>query len=356
MSEWVEYITLEGVSPMTDLRKKNGRQEPWTLPFFGVGNESWGCGGHMTPEFYADQFLRYATYVRVYNKEKPICKIACGPNEGDYNWTEVLMKKAAPCMDALTMHYYTILRDANRKKSAATGFPAEEYRKIIDLAYKMEELVTRHSEIMNRYDPEKRVALFVDEWGTWYQVEPGTNPGFLYQQNTMRDAIVAAMTLNIFNKHSDRVRMANIAQLVNVLQSVVLTDGEEMLLTPTYHVFLLFREHHNNTLLGSFITNPAGEKGRAPQLMESASVDSDGQIISTVVNTSAEESAEIECQIADFKVGGITAEILTGELGAYNTFEAKDTVCTAVFNGFEPTADGFKATLPPCSVVRFVIR
>ena len=143
---------------------------------------------------------------------------------------------------------------------------------------------------------------------------------------------------------------------MSTLQSVVLTDGEEMLLTPTYHVFRLFREHHNNTLLGSFITNPAGEKGRAPQLMESASVDSDGRIISTVVNTSAEESAEIECQIADFKVGGITAEILTGELGAYNTFEAKDTVCTAVFNGFEPTADGFKATLPPCSVVRFVIR
>ncbi len=356
MSEWVEYMTFDGVSPMADARKENGKEQPWALPFFGVGNENWGCGGRMTPEFYADQFKRYATYVRVYDKNKPICKIACGANGADYNWTEVMMKNAAKYMNALAFHYYTIIRKDGRKLSA-TVFGKEEYDQIIDAAYKMEELVTRHGEIMNRYDPEKRVDMIVDEWGTWYEVEPGTNPGFLYQQNTMRDAIVAGLTLNIFNKHCDRVRMTNIAQTANVLQAMVLTDGEQMLLTPTYHVFKMYKEHQQNTLLGSYITNPESEaEGRAPQLIESASINADGTIISTVVNTSADLPAEIECQIADFKVSEIAAEILTGKMDAHNTFEANDTVNTASFAGFEQTEDGFKAVLPPCSVVKFAIK
>ena len=210
---------------------------------------------------------------------------------------------------------------------------------------------------MNRYDPEKRVSLVVDEWGTWHLVEEGTNPGFLYQQNAMRDAIVAGLTLNIFNKHTDRVRMANIAQTINVLQAVALTDGEQMLLTPTYYVFKMYKDHQENTLLGSYITSRnIIDNGKLPQLIESASIKEDGTIISTIVNTSMTEVAEVDCQIADFCVQGITAEVLTGDAHDHNTFEKKDTVKTVTFNDFEVKADGFKATIPPCAVVKFVIR
>ncbi|MBE7010430.1 MAG: alpha-N-arabinofuranosidase [Ruminococcaceae bacterium] len=353
MSEWVEYMTFDGVSPMAQLRKENGNEQPWNVAFFGVGNENWGCGGNMTPDYYADLYARYATYVRNYDKSKPIYKIACGPSNFNYNWTETLMKKATPYMSGLSLHYYTV--DWENMYSS-TGFTKEEYDEVLEKSYRMEELVTRHGEIMNRYDPEKRIGMIVDEWGTWYEVEPGTNPGFLYQQNTMRDAIVAALTLNIFNKHCDRVQMANIAQMVNVLQAVILTEGEQMLLTPTYHVFKMYKEHQEQTLLGSYITTSNVEGRKLPKLIESASVSEDGTIISTIVNTSADEAIEIACQIADFSPNLITAEILTGNIDAHNTFENKNAVGTAVFTDFEKTSDGFKAMLPPCSVVKFVIQ
>lgn len=352
MSEWVEYMTFDGISPMAQLRKENGNEKPWQVPFFGVGNENWGCGGHMTPEFYADQFRRYANFVRQYNPEKPICKIACGPCNDDYNWTETLMKKAGGYMDAISLHYYVLNRLYD-----ATDFTKEEYNDVIDKAYRIDELITRHEEIINRYDPQRRIGLIVDEWGTWFKAERGTNPSFLYQQNTMRDAMVAGITLNIFNKHCSRVRMANIAQVANVLQAMVLTDGEKMLLTPTYYVFKMYKEHQQNTLLGSFITTPQfTEGGKAPQLVESASLRDDGTIISTIVNTSADISAEIECQIADFKVKQITAEILTGNMGDHNTFEQTVITGATAFANFKETADGFKCVLPPCSIVKFIIK
>ena len=358
MSEWVEYMTFGGSSPMSELRRKNGREEPWRLKYFGVGNENWGCGGNMRPEFYADTYRRYATYVRNYDsKNNWIYKVACGPNGEDYNWTETMMKNAKNHMNGLSLHYYTVTHNWGHKGSA-TEFSRDEYYTTLTKAYHIDEIITRHIEIMNRYDHDRRGDLIVDEWGTWHDVEPGTNPGFLYQQNTMRDAMVAALTLNIFNKHSDRIRMANIAQAVNVLQSVALTDGEDMLLTPTYYVFKMFKEHQENTLLGSFITS--GKNGTddysLPQLIESASVDGDGVICSTVANTSADEAAEIKCQIADFSVSSVSAEILTGKMDEYNTFDNKTAVVSREFTAFEPTADGFTAELPPCSVVRFIIK
>lgn len=220
----------------------------------------------------------------------------------------------------------------------------------------MEELVRRHTEIMNRYDPDKRVDLIVDEWGTWFDVEEGTNPGFLYQQSTMRDALVAGLTLNIFNKHSDRVKMANIAQTVNVLQSVIFTDGEDMLLTPTYHIFKMFKSHAENTLLGSFITTDYLDDKKTPVLTESASVDENGTIISTISNASLTESYEIKCQIADTEISSVEAEIVTGNARDYNTFDNKDVVKTAVFTDYSLTDDGFVANIPPCSVVKFIIK
>ncbi len=356
MSEWVEYMTFNGISPMADLRKANGHEEPWRVKYFGVGNENWGCGGNMTAEFYADQYKRFGTYVRTYDWNNPVRKIACGPSGGDYHWTEVMMKEAGHHMSGLALHYYTITHDWGHKGSAL-DFTNDEYYLTLEHSFQIEELVTRHSEIMNRYDPRKRVALVVDEWGIWHDVEEGTNPGFLYQQNTLRDAMVAGLTLNIFNKHSDRVRMANIAQIINVLQSVALTDGEEMILTPTYYVFKMYKDHHENTLLGSYITTKnLAEKGKLPQLIESASVKEDGTIIATIVNTSVDESADVKCQIADYAVSSVTAEILTGDAHDHNSFENKNAVDIRDFTDYTLTADGFTTSLPPCSVVKFIIK
>lgn len=356
MSEWVEYMTFDGVSPMADLRKENGSEKPWRVKYFGIGNENWGCGGNMHPEFYADQYRRYETYVRDYDSNNRIYRIACGANSFDYNWTDVLMRKAGNRMNGLSLHYYTVADNWDRK-GKALEFTKDDYYRTVENAFKMEELVRRHGEIMNRYDPDKRVGMIVDEWGTWYDVEEGTNPGFLYQQNTMRDAVVAGLTLNIFNKHSDRIKMANIAQTVNVLQSVALTDGEEMLLTPTYYIFKMYADHQDNILLGSYITTDnLSKKGKLPKLTESASMKEDGSIVTTIVNTSIDEASEIHCQIADFEVTDITAEILTNDVHAHNTFENKECVKTEMFTDFEVTADGFKVTVPPCAIVKFIVK
>ncbi len=357
MSEWVEYMTFGGLSPMSELREKNGRKEPWRVKYFGVGNENWGCGGNMHPEYYADLFRRYNTYVRDYNSDSRIYRIACGANAFDYNWTERVMKSARDRMNGISLHYYTVPHNWD-KKGAATVFDENEYYLTLGKAYKMEELVSRHIDVMNRYDPDKRVDLIVDEWGTWFDVEEGTNPGFLYQQSTMRDAIVAALTLNIFNKHSDRIKMANIAQTVNVLQAVVLTDGEKMLLTPTYHIFKMFKDHQNATLLGSHITTKTEKTdgGILPQLIESASMADDGTITATIVNTSATEAAELRCQIADTSSCEISAEILTGKTDAYNDFDKAPNVETKKFDAFKTLSDGFEANLPACSAVKFTIK
>ena len=262
MSEWVEYMTLDGVSPMADLRKKNGREKPWRVDYFGVGNENWGCGGNMTPAYYADLYRRYQTYVRTYDSKNPIFKICGGANADDYKWTEVVLRECfadpAPkevhgMMDGLSVHYYCGA-EKGLHKGSATDFSEDEYWYTMNRALGMDELIYRHGAIMDQYDPDKKIGMMVDEWGCWHDVEPGTNPGFLFQQNTMRDALVAGATFNIFNRHCDRVKMGCIAQIVNVLQSVILTDGPEMILTPTYHVFHMYRFHQDAELLESCLS------------------------------------------------------------------------------------------------------
>ena len=352
MNEWVEYMTFDGDSPMSNLRRKNGSEKPFPLKYFAVGNENWGCGGSMDSYTYANTYKRYRTYVRNYGDNKIYC-VACGANSEDYDWTEGLMKNARRSMNGLALHYYT----SPRGNRSATEFGENEYYSTVSKAYHIDEVIRRHLEIMNRYDPEKKVDMIIDEWGTWYDVEPGTNPGFLYQQNTMRDAIVAAISLNIFNKHSDRIRMCNIAQTINVLQAVALTDGADMLLTPTYYIFKMFKCHQNNTLLGSFLTSSqaGNETDKIPQLVESASVDDNGVIYSTIANTSATENAEIECSVAFNGIKSLKAEILTGNIDDYNSFDNKDVVKTKEFADFKVTGSGFETILPPCSVVKFTI-
>ena len=344
MNEWVEYMTFDGVSPMAELRKQNGSEKPWKINYFGVGNESWGCGGNMDPEYYGCLYKRYNTYVRDYNSNNKIKRIACGPNVDDYHWTREVMDKVKHHAQGISLHYYTIPGDTWEHKGSATEFDTKEYYKTLAKAYRIEELINNHIAVMNSVNPQQWVNLVVDEWGTWYDVEPGTNPGFLYQQNTMRDAMVAALTLNIFNKHSDRIMMANIAQTVNVLQAMILTDAQKMVLTPTYYVFKMFKEHQNKEA-----------KRSCPQLIESASIDENDIIYSTVVNVADKKSAKIKCQIADRKVKNIKAYVLNGDIHDKNDFENTNTVEIKDFYDFRQLKDGFTATLPPCSVVKFVI-
>lgn len=251
----MEYITFDGFSPMANMRKENGHEKPWKIDYFGVGNENWGGGGNMTPEYYGNLYRRYQTYVHDYDKNHTIKKICCGANAADFYWTENVLKTcfAQPqpgCdgvkgfMNLMSLHYY-VHPEGWEIKGSATDFDEEIWYKSLWKALYMEELIIRHGAIMDQYDPEKNIGMSVDEWGCWFTVEPGTNPGFLYQQNTMRDALVAGLTLNIFNKHCDRVKMACLAQIVNVLQAVILTEGEKMLLTPTYHVFHMYRSHQD---------------------------------------------------------------------------------------------------------------
>lgn len=357
MSEWMEYMTFDGLSPMAALREENGRKEPWKVKYFGIGNENWGCGGNMRPEYYADLFRHFGTYVRNYGDNK-VFKVACGPNTDDYNWTEVLMKNAGNFMDGLTLHYYTVQTGIWEKKGAATGFTTDAYYATLKKTLFMKELLEKHSAIMDRYDPAKRVALMVDEWGTWYDVEPGTNPGFLYQQNTMRDAMVAAMNLNLFNKHADRVRMANIAQLVNVLQAVILTEGSKMILTPTYHVFHMFAAHQGNQLLDSFITGKevGTEECKVPEVMESASLKADGSIVLTLCNADLTEGKTIDTELLGVKAGKIQAECLTGAMNALNTFEEPEAVVRSEFSDYDITESGITIRMPSCSVVVLTIQ
>jgi alpha-N-arabinofuranosidase len=350
MQQWVEYMTSDGVSPMTDLRKQNGREKPWKLTFFGVGNENWGCGGSMTPAFYADQFRRYATYVRNFG-ENHIQKIACGPNGADFKWTETLMRNAGRQMAGLALHYYCGTGDQSR---SATRFSEADWFVLLRKALRMEQLLTEHSRIMDTFDPRKRVALIVDEWGAWHQVEPGTNPGFLYQQNTLRDALVAGVTLNIFNQHCDRVRMANIAQTVNVLQAMILTDKEKMLMTPTYHVFEMYAIHQDATLLPSDLTAAPYKHGQAeiPGLSASASRDKAGKIHVTLCNLNPSAPAEIVCELARAQAKAISGRVLTASaMQAHNTFDSPEEITPAQFHDANPAEHGFTATLPPKSVV-----
>ena len=352
IQEWVEYLTFDGRSPMADLRRRNGRDEPWKIKYFGLGNETWGCGGSMRAEFYADVYRRYQTYVRNFSGNR-ITKIACGASSDDYHWTDILMRESARQMSALSLHHYTVPGGWARKNSA-TEFSEKDWYETMAGAAFMEELIEKHATIMDRYDPQKRVGLIVDEWGTWYQVEKGTNPGFLYQQNTLRDALVAGLTLNIFNNHCDRVRMGNLAQTVNVLQALILTEGEKMILTPTYHVFDLYKVHQDATFVPTDVSCGAFEFAgkRHPLLSVSASKDAAGTIHVSICNLDVENPVSLDVELRGCVPSGVTGQILTSaDRRAHNTFDAPETVAPGAFTGARLKNGRIQAEIPPRSVV-----
>ncbi len=354
MSEWVEYMTFDGESPMANWRRENGREKPWKLKYFGVGNENWGCGGNMRAEYYADEYRRYQTYCRNYGDNK-LFKIACGPNSEDYHWTEVMMKQAGNMMDGLSLHYYTVEGDQWEDKGSALEFDEKGWFQLMKHTLLMEEMVTKHSAIMDVYDPQKKVALVVDEWGTWHKVEPGTNPGFLYQQNTLRDALIAGTNLNIFNNHCDRVKMTAIAQVVNVLQSMILTEGEKMILTPTYHVFDMYKVHQEAVLVHSIVTcdDYEYEGKKIPQINTSASVDAEGKLHVTICNLNPNANADLNLDLKGFKLSAVSGKVLTSEtMNKHNSFETPDALTAVEFKGFTATDAGLKLDLPKMSVVQ----
>jgi alpha-L-arabinofuranosidase len=351
MAEWLEYLTMAGQSPMADLRRQNGREEPWSIKYWAVGNENWGCGGNMRAEYYADEYRRYATFCRNFSGGK-LYKVACGNDDA---WNEVLIRQAHRHMDGISIHYYTVPGPWH-KKGSATAFSLDEYYLTLSKAREAAAFTRRTAGLLDRYDPAKRIGIILDEWGTWFDVEPGTNPGHLYQQNTVRDALVAGLTLNDFNGLADRLHMANIAQTVNVLQAMALTDGPRMLLTPTYHVFEMYKGHQDALLLPTFLDSEtvASEdaKDGIPQISASASRDeSTGRVLLTLCNMHHENAAEVKCEVRGMAVSSVSGRVLTGDsISAHNTFDAPETVRPVPFTDFKLSGDQLTVSLPARSV------
>lgn len=381
MSRWVEYVNYNGISPMTNLRKQNGHEKPWKVTFWGIGNESWGCGGRMTPEYYVTQFRQYSNFAKNYPGAQ-LKKIASGGSGTNYRWTEVLMQGLSSAynyglgsgswggMWGIDVHYYTRpprgrmdqsgqriqgRQDAPvESQGSATNFTEATYFATMQNALQMDEIIKGHDAVMTKYDSLKRIALVIGEWGIWTDPEPGTNPRFLYQQNSLRDAIISGSTLNIFNNHCDRVKMAQLAQTINVLQALILTDGPKMILTPTYHVFDMYKVHQDARMLPVNFTSPDYVFGNQilPALNVSASMDSTGTVHITLVNIDPGKSITLSTTLNQVKWTTVTGQILTSaKLTDINTFDAPDNIKIAKFDGAKKQGNILNIVLPSKSVV-----
>lgn len=361
MRDWIEYLTDDGKSPMAQLRRKNGRDKAWEINMFGVGNENWGCGGFMTASQYAQEFRRYATYVRNYKvmgkinwwQAPDILRIAGGANAENYEWTETLMKSVpAQLMRGLSVHCYV-------KPGAESGgvhFSDDSWYQTAANTYAKEALFKRNIEIMDHYDPEKKVAMAVDEWGIWVDNEPGTAPGYLYQQNTMRSALCAALMLHIFHKYADRIRVANLAQTINVLQAILLTEGGDMIKTPTYHVFDLLKDHQGaNFVPVTWEREPEAIQKNLPHVDLSSSVKEDTLTVS-LINLSAQREAVVELALLPAKPVSAIGRLMSGEPTAHNTFADPNHVHTVELEGITLKEGMVCVSLPPCAIASVEIK
>ncbi|MCX8019183.1 MAG: alpha-N-arabinofuranosidase [Chitinophagaceae bacterium] len=357
--EWVHYVNHpDGASSLTDLRKQNGRDKPWNVKYWGIGNESWDCGGHMSAEYYVNEYKKYATLMTTYGNSEKLFRIAVGPGTEDYDWTETVMKQVPlRRMEGLSIHHYSVI-DWN-KKGSATQFSEAEYFKTMEQTWRMERIVRKNKEIMDKYDPQKKVALVVDEWGGWYDAEPGTNKAFLFQQNTMRDAMIAGVTLNIFNNHCDRVRMANLAQMVNVLQAVILTQGEKLILTPTYHVMEMYKVHQQAVMIPLTVScaDYVWENKSVPSLSASASKDAAGNVHLSITNIHATKAQEVIIDLGFIQPRQAKARILrSSRLQDFNSFSEPEKIKPQEFTAFQISNNQLKLTLPPASVIVVAVK
>jgi alpha-N-arabinofuranosidase len=335
MAEWLEYMTSDTKSSLAELRRKNGRKAPYKVAYFGIGNEAWGCGGNMKPEYYANLYNHYATFLKTPPDARPKM-VASGGNDNDTRWTEVLSKEAARGTDGISFHYYTLPTGVWEKKGAATGFPESEWFSTMQQTLRMDQHIKQNVAILDKNDPEKKIGFYVDEWGTWYDVEPGTNPGFLFQRNTLRDAVVAALNFNIFHAHAERVRMTNIAQMVNVLQAMIITDKEKMLLTPTYHAYKMYIPFQDATSLPVAVDNDVAYSSNGkgvPGISATAARAKDGKVYIALVNTHPTRASDVTLNVAGLTVGGVAGQVLTADaMDAHNTFEQPQAIKPAPFS------------------------
>jgi alpha-N-arabinofuranosidase len=349
MSQWVEYLNSGNVSPLTDLRKSNGRNEPWGVKYWDLGNESWGCGGKMTPEYYVNEMRRYSAYVKNYGNNK-LYKVACGPHGADYHWMETLMRDSKGMFDGISLHYYT-----NNRGGSATEFTEKDYFKTFQKALFMNELLQKHIAIMDKYDPNNRIGLIVDEWGTWHDVAPGTNPNFLYQQSTLRDALVASVNLDLFNNYCRRVKMANIAQTVNVLQAMILTKDKEIVKTPSWYVFRMYKVHHDATLLPVHVQveNYTSENESIPAVSVSSSKTKDGRIHITLSNLNPNKQISLTCELRGLeKATFVKGEIISAEkVNSFNDFGKPEGVKSSAFSDVKINGNLVNVDLPSKSIV-----
>lgn len=357
MAEWVEYITSDSKSTLAELRRKNGRDKPWRLNYFAIGNEAWGCGGNMTPEFYANLYNQYATFIKAPADNFPIM-IASGGHTDDTAWADVLTKNIKPNwslkMDAVSFHYYTLPTGDWDKKGPALNFNEAEWIGTLAQTLRMEDFIINNKAVLDKNDPEKKIGFYVDEWGTWYDVEEGTNPGFLFQQNSLRDAVVAALNLNLFHDHADRIQMSIIAQMVNVLQAMILTDKEKMLLTPTYHAFHMYRPFQDATQLPvSLSKKPEYKLGDVsiPGISVSAAKGKDGKTWLALVNTNPREAKSLNLSVKGQSVQRATGRVLTATaMDAHNTFDNPSNVKPVDYTA-EAANGRLTLNLPPKAVM-----
>jgi alpha-L-arabinofuranosidase len=358
MVDWLEYMTGDQDTTLVKMRKENGRDKPWTVAMLAMGNELWGCGGNMRPETYADLYKQYATFVRTKAEARPIL-IASGDSDKNTIWTKTLLKEVKDGMDAISMHYYTLPTGNWPHKGAATGFAEDEWISTFAQTLKMDGFLKTKVAIMNAADPAKKVGLYVDEWGTWYDPEPGSKPGFLVQQNSLRDALVAAANFNIFHKYADRVRMTAIAQTINVLQAMIITDGPKMVKTPTYYAYYMYRPFQDATSLPLTVKTGTYKYGKlsVPQVSASAARTKDGSIVVGLANLDPNKPAKVSANIAGASLGEVSGEVLTADaMDAHNTFEAPDAVHPAAFDGASIANGKLTLTLPPKSVVVLTVK
>lgn len=334
MSEWIEYMTSDSHSSLAELRRKNGRDKPFKVSFFAVGNEAWGCGGGMEPDFYTQLYRQTVSFLKTPENARPKF-IASGGHDDDTTWTDVISKKNKWNIDAVSFHYYTIPTGKWKVKGAATNFPEEQWISTLSNTLRMDTLIKNNVAILDKNDPERKIGFDVDEWGTWYDVEPGTNTGFLFQQNSLRDAIVAALNFNIFHAHADRVHMTNIAQMVNVLQAMILTDKDKMLLTPTYYAYQMYVPFQDATSLPITVKNiPQYSFGNTtiPAVSISAARAKNGKVYIALVNSNPHSTATIDLSLAGQKAASVKGQVLTAQaMDAHNTFAQPNAIKPAPY-------------------------
>jgi len=353
MSEWIEYMTSDSKSTLANLRRKNGREKPFKVAYFAVGNETWGCGGNMSPDYYADLYKNTETFLRAPKEYRPKI-LASGGNDNDTTWTEVLSRRLKKQTDGISFHYYTIPTGKWDVKGAATGFKENEWFSTLSNTLRMEDHIARNVAVLDKNDPEKKIGFMVDEWGTWYDVEKGTNAGFLFQQNTLRDAVVAALNFNIFHAHADRVRMTNIAQMVNVLQSMIITDKDRMVLTPTYHAYEMYVPFQNATSLPLTLQNNPKytlDGKSIPAISASAARGADGKLYLALVNTNPGQAADVALSIPGQAIKAVKGRVLTADaMDAHNSFKTPQAIKPAPFSA-TAGADGKLTVKVPAKAV-----